>query len=160
MIDGLALGETTPGPLIMIVAFVGFVGAWAHALFGADLRFVAGAAGACVATFFTFLPSYLFILAGAPVIESTHGQLRFTAPLTAITAAVVGVIVNLALFFAWHVLWPLGWRAGATLDGMDVPPLLIGMVAAVALFRFKVGVIPVIAGCGIAGLIVAQVLGP
>src|SRR5207253_7481729 len=73
MIDGLALGETTPGPLIMVVAFVGFVGAWAHTLFGPDLRFAAGAAGAFVATFFTFLPSYLFILAGAPVIESTHG---------------------------------------------------------------------------------------
>src|SRR5207253_8298687 len=136
MIDGLALGETTPGPLIMIVAFVGFVGAWAHTLFGPDLRFAAGAAGAFVATFFTFLPSYLFILAGAPVIESTHGQIRFTAPLTAITAAVVGVIVNLALFFAWHVLWPPGWRAGAALGGMEVPTLLIGMAAAVALFRF------------------------
>ena len=158
MIDGLALGETTPGPLIMIVAFVGFVGAWTHALFGADLRFAAGAAGASVATFFTFLPSYLFILAGGPLIESTHGQLRFTAPLTAITAAVVGVIVNLALFFAWHVLWPQGWQAGAALGGMQVPTLLIGMVAAVALFRFKIGVIPVIVGCGIAGLMVAQVL--
>jgi chromate transporter len=160
MIDGLALGETTPGPLIMIVAFVGFVGAWTHALFGADLRFAAGAAGACVATFFTFLPSYLFILAGAPLIESTHGQLKFTAPLTAITAAVVGVIVNLALFFAWHVLWPQGWRAGPALGGMEVPTLLIGMAAAIALFRFKIGVIPVIVGCGIAGLIVAQMLSP
>ena len=160
MIDGLALGETTPGPLIMVVAFVGFVGAWAHTLFGPDLRFAAGAAGAFVATFFTFLPSYLFILAGAPVIESTHGQIRFTAPLTAITAAVVGVIVNLALFFAWHVLWPPGWRAGAALGGMDVPTLLIGMAAAVALFRFKVGVIPVIVGCGIAGLVIAQMLNP
>ncbi|HYT97356.1 MAG TPA: chromate efflux transporter [Casimicrobiaceae bacterium] len=158
MIDGLALGETTPGPLIMIVAFVGFVGAWTHALFGADLRFAAGAAGGCVATFFTFLPSYLFILAGAPLIESTHGQLRFTAPLTAITAAVVGVIVNLALFFAWHVLWPRGWQAGSTLGNMEVPALVIGMAAAVALFRLKVGVIPVIAGCGIAGLIVVQTL--
>jgi chromate transporter len=158
MIDGLALGETTPGPLIMIVAFVGFVGAWTHALFGADLRFAAGAAGACVATFFTFLPSYLFILAGAPLIESTHGQLKFTAPLTAITAAVVGVIVNLALFFAWHVLWPHGWQAGSALGDIDVPTLVIGMAAAVALFRLKVGVIPVIAGCGIAGLIVVRTL--
>src|SRR5437773_27528 len=158
MIDGLALGETTPGPLIMIVAFVGFVGAWAHALFGTDLRFVAGAAGACVATFFTFLPSYLFILAGGPLVESTHGQLRFTAPLTAITAALVGVIVNLALSFAWHVLCPHGWQAGSALGDMDVPTLVIGMAAAVALFRLKVGVIPVIAGCGIAGLIVVRTL--
>jgi chromate transporter len=151
MIDGLALGETTPGPLIMIVAFVGFLGGWKSALFGPDLLFGAGAAGACVATFFTFLPSYLFILAGAPLIESTHGQLRFTAPLTGITAAVVGVIVNLALFFAWHVLWPRGWQAGNIAGGVDPLALLIGAVAAVALFRFKAGVIPVILACGAAG---------
>jgi chromate transporter len=155
MIDGLALGETTPGPLIMIVAFVGFVGAWSHALFGPDLRFAAGVAGACVATFFTFLPSYLFILAGGPLIESTHGQLKFTAPLTAITAAVVGVIVNLALFFAWHVLWPHGWDSTALLGAIDWPTLAIGIFAATALFRLKVGVIPVILACGAAGLIIA-----
>ena len=106
MIDGLALGETTPGPLIMIVAFVGFVGGWTKMLFGPEALVLAGIAGACVATFFTFLPSFLFILAGGPLVETTHGQLRFTAPLTGITAAVVGVIVNLALFFAWHVFWP------------------------------------------------------
>jgi len=159
MIDGLALGETTPGPLIMIVAFVGFVGAWTHALTG-DLRFVAGAAGACVATFFTFLPSYLFILAGGPLIESTHGQLKFTAPLTAITAAVVGVIVNLALFFAWHVLWPHGWNPTAALGALDWPTRAIGILGALALFRFKVGVIPVILGCGAAGLIAAPALSP
>ena len=96
MIDGLALGETTPGPLIMVVAFVGFVGGWTKMLFGADSLALAGIAGASVATFFTFLPSFLFILAGGPLVETTHGQLRFTAPLTGITAAVVGVIVNLA----------------------------------------------------------------
>ena len=72
---------------------------------------LAGIAAACVVTFFTFLPSFMFILAGGPVIETTHGQLKFTAPLTGITAAVVGVIVNLAGFFAWHVFWPGGWRA-------------------------------------------------
>ncbi|MET0517395.1 MAG: chromate efflux transporter, partial [Burkholderiaceae bacterium] len=104
MIDGLALGETTPGPLIMVVSFVGFVGGWTQAIFGADALFLAGAAAAAVVTFFTFLPSFFFILLGGPFIESTHGNLRFTAPLTAITAAVVGVILNLALFFALHVL--------------------------------------------------------
>ena len=155
MIDGLALGETTPGPLIMIVAFVGFLGGWKGALFGPDMLVGAGAAGACVATFFTFLPSYLFILAGAPLIESTHGQLRFTAPLTGITAAVVGVIVNLALFFAWHVLWPRGWQAGAIAGGVDSLALLIGTAAAIALFRFKAGVIPVILACGAAGWAIA-----
>ena len=108
MIDGLALGETTPGPLIMVVSFVGFVGGWTKAIFGADSLFLSGAAAATVVTFFTFLPSFFFILLGAPFIESTHGNLKFTAPLTAITAAVVGVIVNLAVFFAYHVLWPQG----------------------------------------------------
>jgi chromate transporter len=151
MIDGLALGETTPGPLIMIVAFVGFLGGWKSALLGPDALFGAGAAGACVATFFTFLPSYLFILAGAPIIESTHGQIRFTAPLTGITAAVVGVIVNLALFFAWHVFWPRGWQPDAIARGVDPLALVIGVVAAIALFRFRTGVIPVILACGAAG---------
>ncbi len=152
MIDGLALGETTPGPLIMVVAFVGFVGGWTKMLFGPESLALAGIAGACVATFFTFLPSFLFILAGGPVVETTHGQLRFTAPLTGITAAVVGVIVNLALFFAWHVFWPNGWTAVAAQGGLDWFALAIGVAAAVALFRFRTGVIPVILGCGALGM--------
>jgi len=154
MIDGLALGETTPGPLIMIVAFVGFVGGWTKALFGAESLALAGIAGACVATFFTFLPSFLFILAGGPLVETTHGQLRFTAPLTGITAAVVGVIVNLALFFAWHVFWPGGWTSGSPAGGIDALSLAIGVGAGVALFRFKANVIMVILACGAAGLVV------
>jgi len=154
MIDGLALGETTPGPLIMVVAFVGFVGGWTKAIFGPDALALAGVAGACVATFFTFLPSFLFILAGGPLVETTHGQLRFTAPLSGITAAVVGVIVNLAAFFAWHVLWPHGWDESSRLAGLDPASLAIGIAAAVALFRFKAGVIPVILACGAAGLAV------
>ena len=121
-------------------------------LFGADALALAGIAGATVATFFTFLPSFLFILAGAPLIETTHGQLRFTAPLTGITAAVVGVIVNLALFFAWHVFWPKGWASGPFAGGLDVLSLAIGVAAALALFLFKAGVIPVILACGAAGM--------
>ncbi len=97
MIDGLALGETTPGPLIMVVAFVGFVGAYVQQVFGADQAFLAGAVAASLVTWFTFLPSFLFILAGGPLVESTHNELKFTAPLTAITAAVVGVILNLLI---------------------------------------------------------------
>jgi chromate transporter len=155
MIDGLALGETTPGPLIMVVAFVGFVGGWAKQLFGPSLLPQAGIVAACVVTFFTFLPSFMFILAGGPVIETTHGQLKFTAPLTGITAAVVGVIVNLALFFAWHVFWPHGWRPEAASAGLDPLALFIAVAATVALFRYKVGVIPVILACGAAGMIVA-----
>ncbi len=82
------------------------VGGWTKELFGPDTQVLAGIAGASVATFFTFLPSFLFILVGAPMVEATRHDLKFTAPLTGITAAVVGVILNLALFFAWHVLWP------------------------------------------------------
>jgi chromate transporter len=106
-------------------------------------------------TFFTFLPSFMFILAGGPVIETTHGQLKFTAPLTGITAAVVGVIVNLALFFAWHVFWPHGWQAETARAGLDPLALFIAVAATVALFRYKAGVIPVILACGAAGMIVA-----
>jgi chromate transporter len=152
MIDGLALGETTPGPLIMVVAFVGFVGGWTKALFGPQALALAGLAGACVATFFTFLPSFLFILAGGPLVEATHGHARFTAPLTAVTAAIVGVIVNLALFFAWHVYWPMGWSAAERIGGMDGIALGIGIAAVIALFRFRVGVIPLILACGAAGI--------
>jgi chromate transporter len=147
MIDGLALGETTPGPLIMVVAFVGFMGGWSKAVFGSDALLLSGVAAAVVVTFFTFLPSFFFILLGAPFIESTHGQLRFTAPLTAITAAVVGVIVNLAVFFAHHVLWPQG--LGTHFEWASA---VIGLAAGVALFRFKRGVIPVVLGSGVAGL--------
>lgn len=146
MIDGLALGETTPGPLIMVVAFVGFVGGWGRAIFGPDAPFLAGAAAAAVVTFFTFLPSFVFILAGGPIVETTHGDLRFTAPLSAITAAVVGVIANLALFFAWHVLWPQG-PSGP----FDAVAAVIAIGAAVALFRFKVGVLPLLAACAAIG---------
>ena len=147
MIDGLALGETTPGPLIMVVAFVGFVGGWTKTLFGPEALFLAGAAAATVVTFFTFLPSFFFILAGGPFIESTHGRLGFTAPLTGITAAVVGVIVNLAVFFGWHVLWPDGLTGR-----FEAFSAAIGIVAGIALIRFKVGVIPVVLLCGAAGV--------
>ncbi len=157
MIDGLALGETTPGPLIMVVAFVGFVGGWAKQLFGPEWLPLAGVVAACVVTFFTFLPSFMFILAGGPIIETTHGQLKFTAPLSGISAAVVGVIVNLAGFFAWHVFWPDGWRSGATLAGLDPLAFAIAIAATIALFRYKVGVIPVILACGAAGLVTAIV---
>ncbi len=149
MIDGLALGETTPGPLIMVVAFVAFVGGYVKAFFGPDAVFLAGMVAACLVTWFTFLPSFLFILAGGPLVESTHGDLKFTAPLTAITAAVVGVILNLALFFGYHVLWPKGF--GGSFDAVSA---LIALGAAVALFRFKRNVIHVIAASAVAGLLV------
>ena len=148
MIDGLALGETTPGPLIMVVAFVGFVGGYVQAVFGPEHQFLAGAMAATLVTWFTFLPSFLFILAGAPLVEATHNDLKFTAPLTAITAAVVGVIANLALFFGHHVLWPNGF-SGA----FDWFSALIAVCAAIALFKFKTGVIRVILAGALAGLV-------
>jgi chromate transporter len=149
MIDGLALGETTPGPLIMVVAFVGFVGGWTKELFGVESLALAGIAGALVATYFTFLPSYIFIFMGAPFVETTHGNLKFTAPLTGITAAVVGVVVNLAVFFAYHVLWPRG------LDGpFDWISALIGAAAFVVMFRFKAGIMTVVGAAAAVGLAV------
>jgi chromate transporter len=153
MIDGLALGETTPGPLIMVVAFVGFVGGWLKQVLGPDALFVGGALAATVVTFFTFLPSFIFILAGGPLVEATHGKLGFTAPLSAITAAVVGVILNLAMFFAYHVLWPQGFGGR-----FDVMSAVIGVAAAVALFRFKVGVMPLLGACAAAGLAASWLL--
>jgi chromate transporter len=147
MIDGLALGETTPGPLIMIVAFVGFVGAWTGALFGASAQLAAGVAGACVATLFTFLPSFVFILAGGPLVESTRDNVRLTAPLTAISAAVVGVIVSLAVFFGQHVFIRDGrW---------DPAAVAICAAACVALFRFRAGTIKLIFACAVVGLVLS-----
>ena len=150
MIDGLALGETTPGPLIMIVAFVGFVGGWTRQVLGPDALFTGAALAAAVVTWFTFLPSFLFILAGGPLVESTHGNLKFTAPLTGVTAAVVGVIASLAVFFLVHIAWHPGRPAGPALDWVS---LLLAAAAAIALLRYKVGVIPVIASCALAGLV-------
>ncbi len=153
MIDGLALGEATPGPLIMVVAFVGFIGGYVKALFGPDSLFLAGTIAATLVVWFTFLPSFIFILAGGPLIESTHGNLKFTAPLTAISAAVVGVILNLALFFGYYVLWPQGFTG--TFDWISA---LIALAAAIALFLFKRNVIEVIAVCAIIGLILKTFL--
>ena len=153
MIDGLALGETTPGPLIMVVAFVGFVGGHVKALFGPESLFLAGAVAASLVTWFTFLPSFLFILAGGPLVESTHDDLRLTAPLTAITAAVVGVILNLALFFGYHVLWPQGFSGS-----FDPVSAVIALGAAIALFRFQRHVIHVIAACAVLGLILKTLI--
>lgn len=164
MIDGLALGETTPGPLIMIVAYVGFVGGWTKQVFGPDMLPLAGAVGAGIATLFTFLPSFLFILLGGPAVEASRHDVKFTAPLTGITAAVVGVILNLAIFFAYHVLWPDGiqgefsWLSpmtaiNALLEAkFEWISALIGIVALVALFRFKTGILTIIGACAVAGL--------
>ena len=148
MIDGLALGETTPGPLIMVVAFVGYLAGHIQHLIGSANPFWFGVLGACVATWFTFLPSFFFILVGGPLIESTHGKLGFTAPLTAITAAVVGVIANLGLFFAYHVFLPQGF--GGSISWISI---IICLLAGLALFKYQKGVVTVIGSSALAGLL-------
>jgi chromate transporter len=162
MVDGLALGESTPGPLIIIVAFVGFIGGYGLSplpVFGGNSvmsAFSSGVIAACVVTWFTFLPSFIFILAGAPFVESTRNKLGFTAPLAAISAAVTGVIVNLALFFAYPVFWPQGF--GNTLQTMviNVDWFAVGMaaLAALALFIFKRSVLQVITSTAVLGLVI------
>jgi chromate transporter len=147
MMDGLALGETTPGPLIMVVSFVAFIGGYVKALLGPESLLAAGALAACLVTWFTFLPSFIFILAGGPLVESTHRNLTFTAPLTAITAAVVGVVLNLALFFGYHMLWPEGFK-----NAFDVGSALMAVGAAVALLKYKRSVMEVIFFCALIGL--------
>jgi chromate transporter len=137
----------------MVVSFVGFIGAYVKAIFGPDNLFLAGAVAATIVTWFTFLPSFIFILAGGPLVETTHNNLKFTAPLTAITAAVVGVVLNLALFFGYHVLWPTGFSG--TFDWVSA---LLALAAAVALFRFKINVMHVIGASAVIGLILNMIV--
>lgn len=150
MMDGLALGETTPGPLIMIVAFVGFVGGWTHEVLGPLTVFWSGCAGALVATFFTFLPSFVFILAGAPLVEASRGHPQLNAILSAISAAVVGVIVSLGALFAAHV-----FHLGQALARWDWLAILIATAASVALLRFKISAVRVLLACAITGLVIS-----
>ena len=148
MIDGLALGETTPGPLIMVVTFVGFMGGWnaATASLGpATSALPLAVLAALTVTWFTFLPSFLFILAGGPLVEASREDIRLSGPLTAITAAVVGVIANLAVFFAGHVLWP-----EAASGAFDWVALSLIVAASWALLRLRWSVLQVI---GVAALI-------
>ena len=143
MMSGLALAETTPGPLIMVLQFVGFVGGWQHP---GVLSPLAGATlGALITTWTTFLPCFLFIFLGAPHIEKLGEQPRLSAALTAITAAVVGVILNLGVKFTTHALWPAS-------GGFDVFVAALAIAAFIAMQRFKVGLMPVIGACALLGL--------
>lgn len=151
MMDGLALGEATPGPLIMVVTWVGYLGGVVKSVF--DNPIAGGIAGASVATFFTFLPSFLFILAGGPLVEATRNELKFTAPLTGITAAVVGVILNLAVFFAWHTFWPQGTASAPFSGTFQIFPFIIMIVAFIALWKYNLDIIKVIVACVIVGLL-------
>jgi chromate transporter len=143
MLDGLALGETTPGPLIMVVAFVGFMGGWNQSLAAGATPWPLALAAVAVTVWFTFLPSFGFILAGAPLVEASRGDLRFGAPLSAITAVVVGVIASLALFFAGPVLWPGG--------AFNPWALLVVAAALVVQLRFRWSVLQVIGAAALVG---------
>lgn len=144
MMAGLGLAETTPGPLIMVLQFVGFVAAWQNP--GSLSPLAAGALGAAVTTWVTFLPCFLFVFLGAPHVEGLRERPALASTLTAITAAVVGVILNLSIWFAWHALRP---ESG----GIDWLVAVLALAAWVAMERFRIGVIPVLGACALAGLI-------
>ncbi|MEJ8757884.1 chromate efflux transporter [Pontibacter sp. H259] len=142
MIDGLALGETTPGPLIMVLAFVGFMAGYNH--FAGSL--LMGTFGLLVTTYYTFLPCFLFILVGAPIIERTKSSTSIKAILSLITAAVVGVILNLTVYFGKAVVW----GADTTIDYFSFAWILVSLLA---MYRFKIGMIPWIGISAVAGLV-------
>lgn len=146
MMDGLALGESTPGPLIMVVAFVGFLGGHSQALFGHPL--LGGIVAACVVTWFTFLPSFVFILAGAPLVESTRHMPSLAGPLQGITAAVIGVILHLAGVFARQTWLPGGWHMLP-----DLSAILLTFLAMWALVWKGYSVVRVLAVCVLLGML-------
>jgi chromate transporter len=148
-VDGLALAETTPGPLIMVLQFVGFMAGWNHPPAGLS-PLAGGVTGALVTTYVTFLPCFVFIFVGAPYIEVIRGDRRLTGALTGVTAAVVGVILNLALVFGAAVVWPHGLSAWP-----DSFALLLGAAAFVALYRLKLDVLWVVLAGGLTGLALA-----
>ena len=153
MMDALALGETTPGPLIMVFSFVGFIIGWEQALFGSNNLMLSAVCGMLTVTYFSFLPSFILILVGGPLIESTQHNLRVRSPLAGISAAVVGVIVNLTVVFALQVFWP------ETKQGQfDVFAAVLVVIAFMLMFRFKLGVIPVIVLAGVSGAMISQFL--
>jgi chromate transporter len=159
MLDGLGMAETTPGPLIMVLQFVGFMAAFRDA--GALPPMVAGTLGGLLATWVTFIPSFLWIFLGAPFIEALRGNKALNGALSAITAAVVGVILNLAVWFAIHTVFrevdpvrvfPLSFDA-PRLSSVNLWALILSAAAIVAIFRFKLGMIPTLIGCCGAGLL-------
>jgi chromate transporter len=149
MVDGLGLAETTPGPLIMVLQFVGFMGAWQHPEGLSPL--VAASFGALLTTWCTFTPCFLWIFLGGPHIEQLRGNQKLTSALSAVTAAIVGVILNLAVWFALHVFFP---SAGA----IDWFAIVLCVVALVLMLRYKVDIIPVVLGSGAIGLIYKSLL--
>ena len=163
MLDGLAMAETTPGPLILVLTYVGFLASFRDAA-GLD-PVLAGLIGAVLTTWVTFIPCFLWIFLGAPYIETLRGNRLLGGALSAITAAVVGVILNLAVWFALHALFgevrvlqlgPLS-PSVPVLGTLDPWAALLALGAMVAMFRFKVGMLPTLAGCAAAGAVIRLV---
>ena len=158
MLDGLGLAETTPGPLIMVVQFVGFMGAFRDP--GTLHPMVAGTLGGLLTTWVTFVPCFLWIFLGAPFVEALRGNRALGGALAAITAAVVGVILNLAIWFALHVLFAEVREVHVLAMSVDVPApaslnvpsLVLTLGALAAIFRFRIGMIPVLAACAALGV--------
>jgi chromate transporter len=159
MLDGLGMAETTPGPLIMVLQFVGFVAAYRHS--GGPSPMLAGTLGGLLATWVTFTPCFLWIFLGAPFVETLRANKAVGAALAAVTAAVVGVILNLAVWFAVHNLFrnttpvrafPLSFVA-PDVASVDAWALALSLAAAIAIFRFRVGMIPTLAACCAAGVV-------
>ena len=149
MMDGLGLAETTPGPLIMVVQFVGFTGAWQHP--DGLPQLLAATLGALITTWATFVPCFLWIFLGAPHIEQLRGNARLGAALSAITAAIVGVVLNLAIWFALHVFFP----APNVIDWIS---LAISAVALIGMLRWKWDVVPVVLGAAVSGVILKTLI--
>ncbi len=164
MLDGLGMAETTPGPLIMVTQFVGFMGAARNA--GGLNPLVAGTLAAILTTWVTFVPCFIWIFLGAPFAERMRGNVALSSAMTAITAAVVGVVLNLAIWFALHTVFQEVFELRAApirfdvpiLSSVSLPALLLTLAAMIAMFRFKAGAPTVIAGCGIAGLLIGAAL--
>lgn len=160
MVQGLALAETTPGPLILVLTYVGFLGA--HRDPGSLDPLLAGVLGGALSTWVTFVPCFLWIFLGAPYIERLRGNPWLSAALTGITAAVVGVILNLSIWFALHVLFRevQDWRAGALAmpspvwSSLNVPALVLGAGAMLAMLRFQVGLLKTLAACAALGVVI------
>jgi chromate transporter len=150
MMDGLGLAETTPGPLIMVLQFVGFMGGWNQP--GGLSPLVAATLGALITTWVTFTPCFLWVFLGGPHIEQLRGNKRIAMTLSAVTAAVVGVVLNLAVWFALHVIHPQ--------TGFDWFAIALGLAALVAMLRWKLGVIPVIIAGGMIGLVYSAIRSP
>jgi chromate transporter len=164
MLDGLGMAETTPGPLIMVLQFVGFMAAFRDP--GSISPMLAGTLGGALATWVTFTPCFLWIFLGAPFIEKMHNNKSLAGALSAITAAVVGVILNLSIWFAIHTLFrevipvhAFGMSFGRPVfSSVDVSALILAAAAAVAIFRFNVNMLYVLAGSCLAGCVL-HVLG-